>query len=180
MRAEHHLWCYHVHFPARPFSSSTACEWTPQSMCPTYLLNFGTRFMLWHRFCVIVIYHKNPFLECWSALGLLSNPFLGTVTLFLKPCSGSMPFLQNDLVASLPGIVLIYVLWYSITALHLLYFPKVSVSDGGERHKITLTLLLQPWTYLSHNESCVPLFNFDLWIPLGAKFLYDRFPKKHP
>lgn len=97
--------------------------------------------MLWHLYALADIGFGRP------VFGLLSNPSLGTVILFLKPYSGSMPFMQNDPVASLAGTVLISVCSCDtvITVLHLLYFPKVSVLDEKKkkRHKINLTLLLQ-------------------------------------
>lgn len=82
--------------------------------------------MLWDLFCVIVVCHKNPFLEYRAARGLLSNASPGTVTLFLKPYSVSVPLIQSDSVASLPGTLLTYVCSCGtvITVLHLLTFPK--------------------------------------------------------
>lgn len=61
-------------------------------------------------FCVTAPEAELPFLECGPALGLLSNPSLGTVMLFLKPSSGSAPFTWTDPVASLDETVLVYAL----------------------------------------------------------------------
>lgn len=107
---------------------------------------FKTILMLWDLFCVIVVCHKNPFLEYRAARGLLSNASLGTVTLFLKPYSVSMPLIQSDPVASLPGTFLTYVCCCGtvITVLHLLTFLKCLFGMKKKRHMITL--LLQLWT----------------------------------
>lgn len=80
---------------------------------------------------MIVICHKNPFLEYGAARGLLSNPSLGTITLFLKPRAVSVPFIQDELVASFSGAVLTYACCCGgYNSAPFTCFPEASIWDG--------------------------------------------------